>query len=209
MRFSGAATSLWSTSAAAILIYLIANMLCFASSTFYHVFADHTEAGFWLRLDHLGIVCAIWASSVSFIALSLGCHTGEKYVYMSFVTASAAVSFQRIFGNQQHSRLERRSRITTYAIFGSVAAIPAFRCWYLDEGFRLIAAFGTMAIINTSGGTVYATRLLDQAIGMKLGLPDVSHLTMHVLAVAGAMVYERGLMLAYQESSSKGLTLGP
>jgi adiponectin receptor len=207
IRFTGTATSLWSTSAAAIIIFLIANIFCFACSTFYHLFADHAQAGVWLRLDHLGIVCAILASSIAFLALSLGCHNGEKYVYMGLVTAAAAVSSHRLSGNLQNSHSERPSRITTYIILGSVAAIPALRCWYLDEGFRLLPDFGMMAIINTSGGAIYATHLLDQAIEMKLGLPDVSHLTMHVLAIVGAMVYEEGLMLAYQESLSKGLTL--
>jgi adiponectin receptor len=209
MRFAGTATNLLSTSAAAILIFLIANIFYFACSISYHVCADHAKARSWLQLDHLGIVCAIWASSISFIALSLGFPTGEKYLYMGLVTATAAVCSHRLFGSLQHSRSERRSRITTYVILGGLAVIPAFRCWYLDEGFHLVADFGMMAIINTSGGAIYATRPWDQAIEMKLGLPDVSHLTMHVLAVAGATIYEKGLMLAYQESLSNGLTLGP
>jgi adiponectin receptor len=40
-------------------LYLAATALCFASSTLYHVFADHFHACFWLRIDHVGIVCAI------------------------------------------------------------------------------------------------------------------------------------------------------
>ena len=36
---------------------------------------------------------------------------------------------------------------------------------------------------------------------MKIGVPGASYHTMHVLAVAGAYVYEQGLVLAYQETS--------
>jgi adiponectin receptor len=201
MRFAGNATSLFSPSAAAILAYLIANIFCSACSTLYHVFADHAEADFWLRLDHLGIVCAIWASSISFLALSFSCRIGEQYVYTVFITTAAALCCVRLLGNSQHICSERRSRISTYVALGSLATLPAFRCWHLGQYFGLLTDFGTLVIINTLGGVIYATHLLDKVIGMKLGVPGASHHTMHVLAVAGAWVYEQGLMLAYQERS--------
>lgn len=197
-----------SANAAAILMCLTANAFCFACSTFYHIFADHAEADSWLQLDHLGIVCAIWASSISFVALSLGCHPYEQYVYMGFVTAAAAACSHRLWGGSRHGCSERRSRISTYVILGSLAALPAFCCWYLSRYSGLVAYFGTMVIINTSGGAIYATHFLDTAIEMKLGVPDASHLTIHILAVAGALVCERGLMSAYRDSLSKSLTLG-
>jgi hypothetical protein len=65
-----------------------------------------------------------------------------------------------------------------------------------------------MVLINTSGGAIYATYLLDTAIGAKFGVLDASYLTMHILAVAGALFYEQGLMLAYGDSLSKDLMLG-
>lgn len=207
-RFAGTATGLFSMSAAAVLTFLIANAFCFACSTLYHVFADHAEADSWLRLDHLGIVCAIWASSISFVALSLGCHPGEQYLYMGFVTAAAAVCSYRLLDNMQHSCSERRSRISTYVVFGSFAALPTFRRWHLGGDFHLMTDFGVMMIINTLGGAIYASRLLENAIETKLGVPDASHLTMHILVVAGALVYEEGLMSAYRDSLSKGLALG-
>jgi adiponectin receptor len=201
-RFAGTATSLFSLSTAAILAYFTANVFCFACSTLYHVFADHAEADFWLRLDHLGIVCVIWASSISFVALTFSCHSGEQYVYIIFVTAAAALCTVRILGISHHSCSERRSRISTYVVLGSLATLPAFHCWYLGREFGLLTAFGTLFIINTLGGAIYATHILDKAIEMKLGVPGASHYTMHILAVAGAFVYEQGLLSAY-----KGLTL--
>lgn len=119
---------------------------------------------------------------------------------MSFVTAAAAVCCQRLSGNLQHRCSERRSRISKYVVLGSLAALPAFRCWHLGRDVGLISDFGLLVIINTSGGAIYATHLLDKAIEMKLGVPDASHLTMHVLAVVGALVYEQGLVSAYQDS---------
>jgi adiponectin receptor len=206
-RFAVTANSLFSPSAAAILAYLIANFFCFACSTLYHVFADHSEAESWLRLDHLGIVCAIWASSISFIALSFGCHPGEQYVYAVLVTATAVLCSIRLSDNSQHSCSERPSRISTHIALGSLAALPAFRCWYLCQGFGLLTDFGTLVTINTLGGAIYATHVLDGVIGVKLGVPNASHNTMHVLAVAGALVYEQGLLSTYQDPLSRGLTL--
>jgi adiponectin receptor len=205
-RFAATATSLFSLSAAAILVYLIGNIFCFACSTLYHVFADHPEADSWLRLDHLGIICAIWASSISFIALSFGCHPREQFVYTVFITATAALCSVRLSSNSQHSCSERRSRISTHVAFGSLAALPAVRCWYLGRNIGLLGDFGMMVTINTLGGAIYATHLLDDAIGAKLGIPNASHNTMHVLAVTGALVYEQGLLSTYKEPPSRGLT---
>ncbi|KAF2871810.1 hypothetical protein BDV95DRAFT_570698 [Massariosphaeria phaeospora] len=94
-----------------------------------------------------------------------------------------------------------------YVILGSLAALPAFRCWYLGGDFGLVTDFGIMVIINASGGDIYATHLLDKAIGMNFGVPDPSYLTMHVLAVVGALFYEQGLISVHRDSLSKGLTL--
>jgi adiponectin receptor len=204
-RFAVTATSLFSLSAAAILVYFIANIFCFACSTLYHVFADHAEADSWLRLDYLGIICTIWASSISFIALSFGCRPGEQFVYTVLVTATAALCSVRLSSSSQHSCSERRSRISTYVALGSLAALPAVRCWYLGLDFGLLKDFGMLVTINTLGGAIYATHLLDKVIGAKLGIPNASHNIMHVLAVTGALVYEQGLLSTYQDPLSRGL----
>jgi adiponectin receptor len=84
---------------------------------------------------------------------------------------------------------------------GVVAAMPGLYCWYLHaQGRRveLLGEFWTLVIINSFGGSIYATRLLDKAIGMDLGLPDISHHVMHVAAIAGAWTYQRGLVAVYE-----------
>lgn len=165
-RFVGTAMSLSSTSAAAILLFLTANAFCFACSTLYHVFADHAEADSWLRLDDLGIVCAIWASSISFVALSVGHYPAERCMYIFFVTMAAAVCSHQLLVNNQPNWSERRSRISTHTILNSLAALPALRCWHCSGYSGLVRDFGMMVMINTSGGAVYATRLWDTRIGI-------------------------------------------
>ena len=200
-HFAGTATDLLSRSAVGILAYLIANVFCFACSTLYHIFANHVEADFWLRLDHFGIVFVIWASSISFVALSFSCNFGKQSVYTGFVTAAAALCSLRLWGNSQHSCSERRSRISTYAALGSLATLPAFHCYNLGRDFGLLTDFGTLVTINTFGGIIYATRLLDKEIEIKLGVLGASHQIMHILAVAGALVYEQGLLSAFKVST--------
>jgi adiponectin receptor len=67
-----------------------------------------------------------------------------------------------------------------------------------------LADFATMVVVNGSGGAIYATALLDETIKKKLGVPGASHQVMHVLAVVGALIYERGLMLAYSRYDTLG-----
>lgn len=199
-RFAGTTMSLSSPRAAAVLAFLAASAFCFACSTLYHVFADHASADVWLRFDHIGIVCAIWASSVSFVVLSPDWHSSERLGHVLLVTAAATVCFTCLSTGSLYGSSKRRFRIRTHVIMGSVAAIPALRCWYLHElgqDMGFFADFAAMVVVNASGGAIYATKLLDETIKKTLGVPGASHQVMHVLAVVGALIYERGLMLAY------------
>ncbi len=185
----------------AVSLYLAATALCFASSTLYHVFADHVHACFWLRIDHVGIVCVIWATSVSFTLVSLECRQGERWAYTALATAAAALSLARLARVREHHATCRKDRLGAHMAFGAVAAMPWLRCWYLHaQGQRveLLEEFRNLVIMNSFGGSIYATHLLDKAIGMDLGLPDISHHVMHVTAVAGAWTYQRGLLAVYE-----------
>ena len=187
--------------AVGVSLYLAAAAFCFASSTLYHVFAEHVHAWFWLRIDHVGIVCAIWATSVSFALASLECRQGERWAYTALVTAAAAMSLTRLARVQEHNATCRKDRLRAHMTLGVVAAMPGLYCWYLHaQGRRveLLGEFWTLVIINSFGGSIYATRLLDKAIGMDLGLPDISHHVMHVAAIAGAWTYQRGLVAVYE-----------
>lgn len=201
VRFAVVRQSPLTRGAIGVPLYLAATALCFASSTLYHVFADHVHACYWLRIDHVGIVCAIWATSVSFTLASLECRQGERWAYTALVTAAAVLSLARLASVQEHQATCRKDRISAHAAFGAVAAMPGLRCWYLHaQGQRveLLEEFWSLVIVNGFGASIYATHLLDKAIGMDLGLPDVSHHVMHVAAVAGAWVYQQGLLVVHE-----------
>jgi adiponectin receptor len=206
-EFAVAMMSLFSPTTAAVLALLVANAFCFACSTLYHVFADHPSADAWLRFDHIGIVCAIWGSSVSLVVLSSGSHSFERSGHVLLVTAAATICCTCLSTGSLHGSSKRRLRIRTYVIMGSVAAVPALRCWYLHEpgqDLGLLAHFAIMVVVNGSGGAIYATDLLDKTIEERLGVPGASHQAMHVLAVFGALIYERGLMRVYFQYGALG-----
>lgn len=79
--------------------------------------------------------------------------------------------------------------------------MPWLRCYYLHvQGQRveLLTEFLSLVIMNSFGGGIYATHVLDKAIGMDFGLPDISHHLMHVAVVFGALMYWPGLLAFYE-----------
>ncbi|KAF1352955.1 hypothetical protein EJ07DRAFT_183156 [Lizonia empirigonia] len=200
VRFAVVRKSPLTRDAVGVSLYLAATALCFASSTLYHVFADHIYAWFWLRIDHVGIVCTIWATSVSFALFALECRQGERWAYTATVTAAAVLSLVRLARVQEHHARCRKDRLSAHIAFGAVATMPGLRCWYLHtrgQRVELLDEFWSLVIMNGFGCSIYATHLLDKAIGMDLDLPDISHHVMHVTAVAGAWTYQQGLMAVY------------
>ena len=92
VRFAAAGSGPPTSDAVAVLIYLTATTLCFASSTLYHIFAGHAHAGAWQLIDHVGIVGNIWASSVSFTLLSFPCRSVEQWMLVALISSAAALS---------------------------------------------------------------------------------------------------------------------
>jgi adiponectin receptor len=71
---------------------------------------------------------------------------------------------------------------------------PLLRCLHAQgQRIELLEEFWSLVIMNGFGGSIYATHLLDKAIGKDLRLPDISHHVMHVTAVAGAWTYQQEL----------------
>jgi adiponectin receptor len=186
----------------AVLVYVVATAICFASSTLYHVFADHVDAVLWQRIDYFGIVCFIWSSSGSFIFFSFDCQHSERRAYIVAITLAALLCLARISEIQVHKPKGRWSYHSTHIALGGLAALPGLHCWYfrpLSQPSGLLTDFWRLTVMNSIGGGIYATRILDKTIEKKVGIPEASHYTMHAMVVVGACVYEQGLMLVYQD----------
>ncbi|KAF2818162.1 hypothetical protein CC86DRAFT_309718 [Ophiobolus disseminans] len=179
-----------------VFTYLGATSLCFACSAIYHICADHVHASLWLLLDHGGIICAIWASSVSFTLLSFQGRKREGQMYAALISVTAIVCIARILAIPLHDLHSRSARISTHVALGGFAALPGGRIWYLlrsGQPSPLLIHFWAMFVLNSTGGGIYATHFLDEAIEVCFGVPDASHNAMHIMAVAGAWMYTKGL----------------
>jgi adiponectin receptor len=92
-----------------------------------------------------------------------------------------------------HSLYRQKEQLSTHLVFSRLALLPRLHCWYLhtqEPHADLLKAFWTLVVVNSVGGIIYATHLLNKAIRMELGMPDASHYLMHVIVVAGACVYK-------------------
>jgi adiponectin receptor len=195
-------SSTTSTDAVAIWVYLTATTLCFASSTLCHLFANHTHAGFWQLVDHIGIIGNIWSSSVSFTILSSKTLSNERWMFITLLSAAAAVSLHRLLCIRSHDQCARQTRITTHVALGLLAAVPALRAWLQrsrGHQVELLADFACLSLLNIVGGSIYASHLLDKMVGMDVGLPDLSHHVMHVLVIVGVSVYKQGVLSLYRQ----------
>ncbi|KAF2240348.1 hypothetical protein BU26DRAFT_442843 [Trematosphaeria pertusa] len=112
-----------------ILRYLVAATSCFSFSTLYHLFANHAQASLWQRIDHLGIVTVIWASSMSLIIFSFRCEYGTQRAYVAIVTVLAVLSLFRIWRSHP---ADRWGRIATHIAFGGSATLPAVHLLYRE-----------------------------------------------------------------------------
>ena len=147
VKFAATSTTPLAQDAIVIYMYLVATALCFLCSMLYHVFADHVSANTWQCIDHLGIVVFIWASSISFIFLSIHDKKDRKWTGMLFVTAAAFLSLIRLW----RTFPLKSQRATVYIAFGSLATLPALHYWYCRTGVyhrvRLLTAFWSLVIV--------------------------------------------------------------
>ncbi|KAH8621793.1 hypothetical protein IG631_23670 [Alternaria alternata] len=59
-----------------------------------------------------------------------------------------------------------------------------------------LAHLWALVILNSTGGGIYTTHLLDKAVGMEFGMLDVSHHILHIMVIAAAC-YGQRLMSVY------------
>lgn len=181
------------------LLYLTGAVVCFSLSTLYHMFANHVYAWFWQWLDHFGIAIYIWASSLTF---SILCFAGDQTTQLSYsvvVSVLALLSLFRLQEDITHWDEVSWVRVSTHAIYGGLASLPALHCArnITRSGGKaqqqLLRSFGILVLLNTVGGLLYATEVTEQIARTKIGLVGTSHQAMHILSVAGAWTFKKGI----------------
>jgi adiponectin receptor len=169
------------------------------------VHADHVHADLWQQTDHVGILCSIWATSVSFSLTSFDDRPTETRFYVVLISAVAIACLVRLLNIRGHDFNRRQARLVIHFLLGEIAILPGLRRWYLylvNGSIRLLIHFGALVVWNSMGGVVYATHVLDKVIGKRFGMLGVSHHAMHIIVVVGMCMYEQGLLKLHYSSDS-------
>lgn len=190
----------------AILIFLVGAMLCFAFSALYHTFANHSDAGFWQRMDHFGIATFIWAASSAFSIVCFAEHRLTQRLYTTAVTAFALVSFYQLQHDVTHWSEVSRARFTTHALYGALASLPALHSASVvphrtsSAQQQLLRSFAAFVILNTAGGIIYATGVIEQMTKVRSTSVGTSHQVMHLFAMVGSWVFKQGIHSFYRST---------
>lgn len=177
-----------------ILLYIAAAVLFFSFSAIYHASASasHNEAGLLQRLDHLGVVVIIWATSVSFTHFAFIDGYWIRKTYGTLISMSAIFSMSYLW----QSPLDQLGlRAAVYSALGGLATLPAAHLSYwtcrqslTEVESHLLRSFWCLLAFNSTGGLIYVFDLL-QFVGT-----EASHNAMHVTVMIGTWVYLQGLI---------------
>jgi len=187
----------------AIFLYLVAGAFCFFCSTLYHIFSDHIAARSWQYVDHLGIVIWIWATSTSFIVFSFRHKKSRRRLHMYMISVASALSTASLTKLQHGGSETQFIRSALHVTFGALSTLPALDYWYFcfckPRKLEVLWPFLILVIINSIGGGIYATKALDNSVGKWLGLPDISHNIMHIMAIIGGRIFQKGLISVHNQ----------
>ena len=187
----------------AIFLYLVAGAFCFFCSTLYHIFSDHIAARSWQYVDHLGIVIWIWATSTSFIVFSFRHKKSRRRLHMYMISVASALSTASLTKLQHGGSETQFIRSALHVTFRALSTLPALDYWYFcfckPRKLEVLWPFLILVIINSIGGGIYATKSLDNSVGKWLGLPDISHNIMHIMAIIGGRIFQKGLISVHNQ----------
>ena len=194
-----------STDVMVVLIFFLGVITCFALSSIYHLFSNHSKKVMdWTqKLDHLGVVIFIWGSAISFTHFGLYCDRQLRARYISVITSVALISAIYVFQPKFRRRQARLSRTLTYFALGFVACLPALHLLDIVEGQALyqrtlLASYRNLVVLNSLGGLFYSTRIPERFYQKIFDIYGSSHQVMHVMVVCGALLYQTGLLTALQ-----------
>jgi predicted membrane channel-forming protein YqfA (hemolysin III family) len=167
---------------------LICNLICFLFSAFCHwVFnsVGRNSSGYF-RLDYVGIILHIWATSVSVLLLEIDNDRISRYGIsgLSLVSLTAAVCLLFL-------SLEKRVRVAVIGGTGSLAFLVVLLLVTASSGpSRLNASYSAMVVINGVGGWYYLQQSYKPAqSGLSGPSTAKGHTIMHICSVFASMLY--------------------
>ena len=113
----------------AVSVYYLAVVNCFALSTSYHTFSNHSKAvhNFGNSLDHLGIILVIHGSTVPATYFQYYCDPFTRNVYWTISTAFALACTILTVRQKFRTPEYRKPRFYMYTLLGLSCFIPVTR----------------------------------------------------------------------------------
>jgi adiponectin receptor len=183
-----------------VLLSFLGIIICFALSTIYHIFSNHSRrvANWTQRLDHLGVIVVIWTSAISFTYFGFSYGQLRRF-YMSIVSITALISTNYVFRSKFRQSKNRLIRIFTYLSLGCSAFLPAIHLLIRNKELSLsqrtvLTSYKQLAVLNLLGGLFYGTRIPERFYKKTFDIYGASHQIMHVLVICGALVYQTSLL---------------
>lgn len=173
--------------------------ICFSCSALYHTFSNHSDAGFWQRMDHFGIATFIWASSACFSILCFAERPSARLAHTTVITAFALFSLWQLQQDVTHWDEISWARFTIHAIYGSLASLPALHCasdiFHQSSHAKaeLLRSFGTFVLLNGIGGMIYATKLVEKITEVDPLPLGASHQVMHFSSIGATWIFQKGI----------------
>jgi predicted membrane channel-forming protein YqfA (hemolysin III family) len=148
--------SLPTSSASTALVFLLANLFCFVTSTFCHRVLESGKQlpSFYLLLVHIGIVLPILGTSVSVLLLE-ATGSGNSYSIVLGVTLVGVVCAIYLMTWPR----AKGERVLVVGVFGALTlcSVSLFNAVFSGIS-RLTASYIFMALANSIGGWFYSRR---------------------------------------------------
>ena len=182
-------------------IYITSAIICFAMSTFYHIFCCHsaTVGNLFCRLDYCGICLLISGSLFPCIYYGFYCDYLPKILYSMLVLVLSLItvvfSLNERF-NQPHFKPLRALVFFTFAMSGVVPFVHWLiaQDWFSVSNLRFsLICIISMAVFYIIGAIIYAMRIPERWLPGKFDIHLHSHQLFHLCVVAGAVVHLQGI----------------
>ncbi|KAJ4521638.1 hypothetical protein HRR90_008344 [Exophiala dermatitidis] len=197
----------------AVVTFFLGAIVTFTLSFVHHLLSNHSrKVMIWTQqLDHVGTVIFIWSTMVSFLYFAFYCDRQLQAYHVGVATAVALVTglcvSQPIFRVPENYH----TRTLTFLALGLSATLPTMsldvRSWERSGCHPvLLASYRNLIILNAIGGFFNCMRIPERFCQDTFDIMGSSHQIMHIMVVAGALLYRAGLLSAGRAWQGEGAT---
>jgi adiponectin receptor len=197
----------------AVVTFFLGAIVCFTLSFVHHLLSNHSRRVMILtqQLDHFGTVTFIWSTVVSFLYFAFYCDHRLQVYYIGVITAAALFTTLCVSRPMSRDPESHPMRTLTSFALGLSATLPMMsldaRYWERSACHPVfLASYRNLIILNAIGGFFYCMRIPERFCQDAFDIVGSSHQVMHIMVVAGALLYRAGLLSAGRAWQGEGAT---